>query len=369
MNLLQELRSRRRDLRRLVQSVPVLGPVAMRAFRRGRSLFREKFPVEARPEIVPVRFHALYKERNQLADLDNISDPVKKLHAAFALSTVTRGRYVAEELAKHFDLRGKRYLDVGCAYGGFLVAFSEAGASQITGIDLNPGLLDYARALLEDHQVKAEVRLLDVLASDRAPELGLFDVITCNDVIEHVKDPKTALARLVSLLAPGGVLFMEIPNRWFAQYVLGDGHYQIYGISVLPKYLADRYFRELKRGEYDVIYKSLPYYRNILSQLGARSREIRYIPEDFRDTFAKTAEVLAECERKLDEPRPGVSPEVQQAIRRHVLRTSRTFKRGREKYEQLRGRDSGAADKLGQKLYLSFDRAFWSLLIQKKETR
>jgi SAM-dependent methyltransferase len=45
-----------------------------------------------------------------------------------------------------------------------------------------------------------------------APELGSFDVITLWHVLEHVARPVPLLERLVSLLRPGGVLVVSVPN-------------------------------------------------------------------------------------------------------------------------------------------------------------
>ena len=44
---------------------------------------------------------------------------------------------------------------------------------------------------------------------------GYFDVIVCNDVIEHVLDPESFLVSLKSKLAPAGVLVGSIPNVRF----------------------------------------------------------------------------------------------------------------------------------------------------------
>ena len=39
-----------------------------------------------------------------------------------------------------------------------------------------------------------------------------FDAIHCAQVLEHVLDPEACVARIASLLAPGGVAFVEVPN-------------------------------------------------------------------------------------------------------------------------------------------------------------
>lgn len=69
----------------------------------------------------------------------HLSDhPVLPLHFEYAVTANERGRAAAEKLAHLFPLRRAgglfsrraRVLDVGCAYGGFLVAFAERGADR-----------------------------------------------------------------------------------------------------------------------------------------------------------------------------------------------------------------------------------------------
>jgi SAM-dependent methyltransferase len=39
-----------------------------------------------------------------------------------------------------------------------------------------------------------------------------FDVVVCADVLEHLPDPKSVLARARSWIVPGGRLFVSLPN-------------------------------------------------------------------------------------------------------------------------------------------------------------
>lgn len=346
----------RHKLRDALNSVPVVGPVAIEAVRAGRKMLDTR-RLKKRNELVPERFIALYKQRNNITTaIEDIQDPVKKMHADFAFSTMSRGTYARNRLSDFVSLRGKSYLDVGCAYGGFLVAFAHAGATRITGIDLNPMLLDYARALLADYKVEARVMELDVLAADRRGELGRFNVVTCNDVIEHVLDPAVALANLAGLLEEDGTLYMEIPNRHSAGSILSDGHYRIFGLTALPKYQADRYFRQVTGNIHDVTYKSLKYYMNILGRHGLKTRLISYPPKDLSESLRKVEKTFAEVEAKLsavDHP----------SMARHIRRVVKTFRRGHAKYQQTGDREKGL------QLFYAYGCDFWTILAEKKPTR
>ena len=43
-------------------------------------------------------------------------------------------------------------------------------------------------------------------------DLGTFDLVTLNKVLEHIVDPVPMLARAGDCLAPGGVLYLELPD-------------------------------------------------------------------------------------------------------------------------------------------------------------
>ena len=51
----------------------------------------------------------------------------------------------------------------------------------------------------------------EAVSSSRAQHLGSFDLILCNQVFEHVRDPWSAARGLSKLLKPGGLLIFTVP--------------------------------------------------------------------------------------------------------------------------------------------------------------
>lgn len=177
---------------------------------------------------------------NHLSSLKG--DPCLPMYFEFAITCNERGRQIATLLQNYTSLQGKRYLDVGCAYGGFLVAFTEQGAEAV-GVDIDESLLNLGRYNLLDNNLDAPLLLKDITdaAAIREFEDG-FDIITCNDVIEHVNDPQALLSNIASLMHDESLVYFEIPNRYFPRYVLRDGHYQLFGITLLEHTEAKQYY-------------------------------------------------------------------------------------------------------------------------------
>jgi 2-polyprenyl-3-methyl-5-hydroxy-6-metoxy-1,4-benzoquinol methylase len=116
---------------------------------------------------------------------------------------------------------GKRVLDVGCSSGYLSEPLSKRG-NTLVGIELDPAAAREAERWCE------RVLLGDVEAMELPLEPGSFDVVLCGDVIEHLRDPGAALARLRPLLVSGGRLVVSTPNiaNWAMRLSLLAGRWR-----------------------------------------------------------------------------------------------------------------------------------------------
>lgn len=209
------------------------------------------------------------------------ADAVKRMHYEFGLSTNERGAEILALIQTKRAIQGASVLDIGCAYGGFLVAALQQGASQAIGVDINQKLLTLAHANLSDYglDTKCEVRCQDILAVTEPAMHGAFDVIICNDVIEHVADPAVLIRRIVECLRPAGsVAFLEIPNLRSSRYIASDGHFQLFGITALEHDDAEAYYHCFYPGvDYTVGHVlELSAYRAMFEALGCSVELIAY---------------------------------------------------------------------------------------------
>jgi SAM-dependent methyltransferase len=90
----------------------------------------------------------------------------------------------------------------------------EAGCGSESQIPLDAGWhltgIDVSERQLESNPLLDE-RVLGSLEEHRWPP-GTFDIVICYDVIEHLPNPRAALANMVEGLADGGLLVLAFPN-------------------------------------------------------------------------------------------------------------------------------------------------------------
>ena len=181
-----------------------------------------------------------WSKKNWNKFLDSLSS-LDRLHISFAMSTVLRGRYAFSLLDAHSCIQAKRrYLDIGTAYAGFLRAFGEQGFEEVIGIELQERLADLGKANI-DGLDNARVIVGDFVENDYS-SLGTFDIVTCNDVIEHVDDAVVTIQKMSSMVGEGGCMSIEVPNRDCISFVASDGHFQIFGITQLERDDAAEYY-------------------------------------------------------------------------------------------------------------------------------
>jgi len=108
-------------------------------------------------------------------------------------------------------------LDIGCSTGTLLNEFKSRGYNNLLGIDPSDCC---AKATKELYDIDAVGSTISSYKSDRK-----FDLITLVAVVEHIVDLKKSLKKVISLLKPNGMLFMDIPDiELFHKHIYGPFH-------------------------------------------------------------------------------------------------------------------------------------------------
>jgi len=164
-------------------------------------------------------------------------------------------------------------LDVGCSNGYMTKIFSE-NVGRAVGTDIDDKALNYAKENFASDKLSFK--------KDDSMNMGFednsFDIVTCNQVYEHVPDSKILMKEIYRVLKPGGICYFACSNRL---RVIED-HYQLPFLSIIPKFLAHLYLRILGKGKY--------YYENHLTVWGLRKLVKKFDIKDYTKKIIRDPE-------------------------------------------------------------------------------
>lgn len=168
--------------------------------------------------------------------------------------------------------RSIRWLDVGCGIGNLLTAAHRRGAVGY-GLDADPSLIGWIRE--QTPVIHAETAELHNLPFDPP-----FDLISADNVLEHINDGRAFLRSVHEILAEDGLLILRVPNhhslpglllRWSGRlgesYLIDpDAHPINYSRRPLHRLLAETGFAPVRTMEHLMASHGL---RRILRRLQA----------------------------------------------------------------------------------------------------
>ncbi len=139
-------------------------------------------------------------------------------------------------------------LDIGCGTGAWSVHWANMGC-KVTGVDFDPDFI--ARARLRDKLGDADVfRGIVADATRLPPDIGEYDLVSLNSLLEHVPNWRGAVSGAVRALAPGGVLLLHTTNR-FHPFQGEVNHFPFY--PWLPGAVRDRVLGWIMKHRRDLV--------------------------------------------------------------------------------------------------------------------
>jgi 2-polyprenyl-6-hydroxyphenyl methylase/3-demethylubiquinone-9 3-methyltransferase len=147
--------------------------------------------------------------------------PFRQLHRI----TPARLAYLRDRLCQAFardpkaaaSLQGLTILDIGCGGGLVCEPLARLGA-DVTGIDPAPENIEAARAHARGAGVEVTYKV--ATAEETADASSQFDAVLLLEVIEHVPDVPSFIARVAPLVKPSGLMILSTLNRTLKAYAL-----------------------------------------------------------------------------------------------------------------------------------------------------
>jgi SAM-dependent methyltransferase len=169
-----------------------------------------------------------------------------------------------------------KVLELGAAHGAFVALMRWTGFDAI-GLEMSPWVADLARQTFGVPMLVGPIE-----KQDFAP--GSFDVVVAHDVMEHLPDPVSTLHRAVDLLAPDGLLIIQMP-----EYPDGKSHAELLATK-------DRFLEHIKEPSEHLYLYSQRAVRKFLIQLDLNFVEFRPAFFDYDMYFVAARQAQQCCE-------------------------------------------------------------------------
>ena len=182
-------------------------------------------------------------------------------------------------------------LDVGCGVGhwGGALARVLPKRARLIGVDREPQWVADAERRTRKAGLGGRFSYQEASAEALPFKAGSFDMVTCQTLLIHVRDPKRVLSEMLRVLKPGGLLLASEPNNLAGSSVLSSIHLEEPAAWTVERFrfelLCERGKRALGLG-YNSIGDLVP---GLLAELGARDIRV-YLNDRLIALFAPYAE-------------------------------------------------------------------------------
>jgi phosphoethanolamine N-methyltransferase len=148
-----------------------------------------------------------------------------------------------ENLVSGLNLKGQRVLDIGCGIGGPAFVLASKYGAHVTGIDIEPQLIEQAQIRADRLGLSASCNFVKVEPGPLSFPDNSFDVVFSSGVIMTIDNKEEVFADALRVLNPGGILtvydwmkpegeYSEDMRYWFKMERI------TYSMKTFPEYEA-----------------------------------------------------------------------------------------------------------------------------------
>jgi ubiquinone/menaquinone biosynthesis C-methylase UbiE len=124
-----------------------------------------------------------------------------------------RHNYILKRIAELNLPENVKILDIGCGPGQMIADLMQK-RYELWGIDISEQMIDIAKRKCAINKPDSAVHFAVGNIEGLEFEDNFFDVIICSGVVEYLKDDSRWIKELLRVLKPGGVLLINITNKY-----------------------------------------------------------------------------------------------------------------------------------------------------------
>ncbi len=150
-------------------------------------------------------------KQNELTNLEDWENIWKRKKNLFFDPKKNYLHFLQEKIFKKKFIPGdKKFIEIGCAPGRYLIYFSKNFGYKVSGIDFSKSGIEITKKVLQQNKIEANIIWGDFLQYNFKG--NQYDIVFSAGFIEHFKDVKLIIEKMVEIARPGGIIFATIPN-------------------------------------------------------------------------------------------------------------------------------------------------------------